>query len=91
MHSKSDNKEIKINDKAGKVIEKLFKKLLNRYQNKLETSKRGSDFIFDCIHLYLYKCHKINPNHGEPYVDPSNWIRSKKANINPIKKIINAF
>ena len=37
MHSKSDNKEIKINDKAGKVIEKLFKKLLNRYQNKLGT------------------------------------------------------
>ena len=72
MHSKSVHKEIKINDKAGKVIEKVLKTLLSRYQNNLETSKRGSGFIFDCIHLYLYKCHKINPNRGEPYVDCSN-------------------
>ena len=34
IHSKSDNKEIMINDKADdKVTEKLFKSLLNRYQN----------------------------------------------------------
>ena len=30
-HSKSDKEEIKINDKADEVIEKLFKSLLNRY------------------------------------------------------------
>ena len=35
-HSKSDNKEIKINDKAQKVIGKLFKSRLNRYQNHLQ-------------------------------------------------------
>ena len=44
----------------------------NRFRNNLEASKRGSDFIFDCIHLYLYKRHKINPNRYEPYVDSSN-------------------
>ena len=33
MHSKSD-KEMKINDKADKVIENLLKSILNRYQNK---------------------------------------------------------
>ena len=49
IHSKSDNKEIKINVKADEVIEKHFKSLLNRYQNNFETSARGSDFIFDCI------------------------------------------
>ena len=49
MHSKSDNKEIKINDKAGEGIEKLFGSLLNRDKNNLEISKRGSDFIFDCV------------------------------------------
>ena len=44
----------------------------NRYRNNLEASKRGSDLIFDCIHLYLYKCHKTNPNRYEPHVDSSN-------------------
>ena len=42
MHSKSDNKEIMINDKADKVIKKLYKSLLNRYQNNLEKLLKGS-------------------------------------------------
>ena len=33
MHSKSDNKEIMINDKADEVVEELSESLLNRYQN----------------------------------------------------------
>ena len=49
MHSKSDNKEIMINDTVDEVIEKRFKSLLSRYQNNLETLMRGSDFIFDCV------------------------------------------
>ena len=55
MSSKNDKKEIKINDKADEVMEKLFKSLLNRYQNNLETSIGVSDFIFDCVHLLYYK------------------------------------
>ena len=56
MHSKSDNEEININYKKDQVIERLFKS--HRYQNNLETSMRKSDFIFDCVHLLYYKCHK---------------------------------
>ena len=50
MHSKRNNIEILINE-ADEVIEELFNSLLNRYQIGLETSVRGSDFIFDCINL----------------------------------------
>ena len=75
---KSDSEEIKINDKADKVIEKLFKSLLNRYQNNLETSIRGSDFIFDCFLLLYYKCHKINPNRGGLDIDSLDSIKNKK-------------
>ena len=59
MHSKSDNIEIMINDKA-KVVKGRFQSLLSRYQIGLEASMRGSDFIFDCVYLLYYKCHKIN-------------------------------
>ena len=38
MHSKSDNIEIMINDKADEIIEKPFEPLCNRYQNNLEKS-----------------------------------------------------
>ena len=53
---------------------------------------KGSECVFDYIHLLYYNCHKINPNCGGSYVDSPNWIKNKKATINlSIKKITNAF
>ena len=49
LYSKSDDKKIKINEKVGEAIKKLFKSLLKIYKNNLETSMGGSDFIFDCV------------------------------------------
>ena len=51
MHSKSDNIEIMMNDKADEVIGKLFESLRKRYQNKLEESMKGREFVCDCVHL----------------------------------------
>ena len=42
MHSKSDNIEIMISDKADEVIEEHFQSLLSRNQVGLETSMKGS-------------------------------------------------
>ena len=46
-------------DKADDVIKELFESLLSRYQIGLKTSMNGSDFIFDCVNLLYYKCHKF--------------------------------
>ena len=47
---------------------------------------KGSEFAFDHIHLLYYKCHKIIPNRGGSYTDSPDWIKNKKAAINPIDK-----
>ena len=52
MHLKSDSIEIMINDKANKVVKKLFESLLNRYKSGLETSMRGSNFNFIFVFIY---------------------------------------
>ena len=75
-----------IHDKADEIIEKLFQSLLKRYQIGLETSIRGSDFIFDSVHLLYYKCHKINFKLGGSYIGFPDWIKNEKATINPINK-----
>ena len=55
MHWKSDNVEIMISDEADEVIKELFDSLKNRFQNNLELMK-GSEFVFDCVHLlYVIK------------------------------------
>ena len=85
MHSKSNNIEIMINDKADEVIKELFDSFTNRYQNNLELMK-GSEFIFDYVHLLCYECHKIYPNRAGSYIDSPDWIKNKKATINPINE-----
>ena len=77
MDSKSGNIEIMIYNEADELIEELFESLLNRYQNNLEESIRGSEFVFSYIHLLYYKCHKISPNCGGSYIDSPDWIKNK--------------
>ena len=69
---KSDNTECIIDDVIDKVIEELFQSLFSRYQIGLETSMRGSNFIFDCVQLLYYKCHKVNSNRGRSYKGSSD-------------------
>ena len=85
MHSKSDNIEIMINDEADEVIKELFDSLKNRYQNNLESMK-GSEFVLDYVELLCYKYYKINPICVGLYIDFPDWIKNKKATINPINK-----
>ena len=79
MHSKSDNIGIMIYDKVDEVIEDFFESLLKRYQIVHETLRKGSDFIFNCVHLLYYISHKINLNRVGLYVDSPDWIKNKKA------------
>ena len=85
MHSKSDNIEIMINDEANEDIKELFDSLKNRYQNYFESMKDG-EFVFDYVHLLHNNCHKIKPNCGRSYIVSPDWIKNKKAAINPIIK-----
>ena len=78
-----------IYENADEVIKELFESLLNRYPIGLEMSMRGSDYIFDYVHLLYCKCHKINPNRGGSYIDSPDWIKSKKARINFINQKYN--
>ena len=69
IHSKGDNIEIMIDDKAEEVIKKLFDSLSKKYQIGLEKSMRVSDFIFDCVHLLFFKSRKRNFKQGGSYID----------------------
>ena len=37
---------------------------------------KGSEFVFDYLHLMYYKYHKINPNCGGSYLDPPDSIKN---------------
>ena len=47
---------------------------------------KGSEFVFDYVHLLYYKCHKIDLDCGRSYVGSPGRIKLKKATINPTNK-----
>ena len=70
MHAKSNNVKIMI----GRY---------QRYQEGLEESMRGSVFIFDSVDALYYDLNKIGLNRGGSYIDSPEWLKNKKATINP--------
>ena len=70
-------------NERDEIIDELFESLLQRYQEGLEESVKGSEFVFDSIDLLYYKLHKISLNRGGSYIDSTEWLKNKKATINP--------
>ena len=44
---------------------------------------KGSDLIFNYVHLLYYKCLKVNLNQGGSCIVSLDWVKYKKATINP--------
>ena len=83
MHPKSDNIEIMSCIKTYDIINELFRSLIKRYQENVETKMRGSEFVFYSVDLLYYILHKISLNRGGSYIDFPEWIKNKKTTINP--------
>ena len=47
---------------------------------------RGSEFVFNYVHLFYYKYHKIDPNRGGSHIDSPDWIKYKRTTINVTNK-----
>ena len=69
MHIKSDNIEIVMGSETDEIIEELFESLLKRYQEGLEESMRGSEFVFDSVDALYYDLNKISLSRGGSYID----------------------
>ena len=83
MHTKSNNVEIMIGSKTDEIIEDLFVSFLQKYQEGLEGSMRGSDFAYDNVDSLYYNLNKVSLSRGGSYIDSPKWLKNKKATINP--------
>ena len=83
IHTNSDNIKIMIGNETDENIGKLFETLLQKCQEGLEKSMKGSEFIFDSIDVLSYNLKKISLNRGGSYIDSPKWLKNKKATINP--------
>ena len=85
MYNKSHNTEIMMGNEAYEIIEKLFESLLQNYQ------KKKLEFGPDSINLLYYHLQKIGLKRGGSYIDSPEWLKNKKATINPKNNDDNCF
>ena len=85
MHTKSNNVEIMIGSETDEIIEDLFESFSQKYQEGLEKSMRGSQFVYDSVHVLYYNLNKVSLSRGGSYIDSPKWLKNKK--ITKIKKI----
>ena len=83
MHAKKDKIETMMGSETDEIIEELFKCLLQRYQEGLEESMKGSESIFDSVDVLYYDLNKISLNRGGYHIEIPEWLKNKKATINP--------
>ena len=83
MHTKRDNIEILTGTETDDVIDKLFESFLKKYQEGLETKMKGSGFVFESVDLLYYSLHKITLKRSRSYIKSPEWLRNKRATINP--------
>ena len=86
MHTKSNNVEIMVGRETNEITEDLFELFLQKYQEGLEESMRGSEFVYDSVNVLYYNLNKVSLSRGGSYIDSPKWLKNKKAIINPQNK-----
>ena len=70
-----------ISSETDEIIEKLFKSLLQRYQEGLEELMKRSEFIFDSVNLFHYYLQKTRLQRtGSSYIDSPERLKNVKDN-----------
>ena len=83
--SRSDNDICRPSSNTNKLLRQLLTSLYEKCQNDLDLSRKNSSFVYErveeCIHF-----HKMGLRRGASFIDPPEWLKSKKATINPQNK-----
>ena len=78
--------------KTDDIIKELFESLLQKYQEGLGKSMKGSNFAFDSVDLSCYHLQKTRLSRkGGSFIDSPKWLKNKKATINPKNNDNNCF
>ena len=91
MYTRSDNEEFMIGDDTNEIIKSLFESFLQKFEENLQETMRGSDFEFDSINFFNCNFNKTSIYRGGSYIDSPKWLKDKKSTINPKNNYLKCF
>ena len=76
-NTKSNNVEIMIGNETNEIIKEFFESFLQKYQEGLEESMRGIEFIYDSVDVLYYNFNKVSLCRSGSYIDPPPQMAKK--------------
>ena len=81
--SKSDNIVCLPSTNTNDIINRLLSSLCWKYQEDLSLAHESSSFADESAEECNVQFNKIDLRHGASYIDSPEWLKPKKATINP--------
>ena len=82
IYSASKPVEIFMGSDIKDVIDRLFDTTLERFQQAIKTSIKGSEFTRESVGLLYYHFQKLNIRRAESHIKSPDWLVNKGATIN---------
>ena len=79
----SNSVEIMIGSETDEIIENIFESFLQKYQEGLEESMRGSEFVYDSVDVLYYNLNKVSLSRSGSYIPQ---MAKKQKDNNKFKK-----
>ena len=83
FYIKSKNIEILPGDDVNDIIKELTDSFYENYEDQLLKLRNGSGYVYDNVEVMGIHFHKIEVERGSSYIESPEWIKNKKATINP--------
>ena len=81
--SRSDNEIYRPSSNTNKLLRQLITSLYERFEDDLELSQEISSFVYESVEECNIHFHKIDLRRGASFIDTPDWLKPKKATINP--------
>ena len=82
----SDNIKCFPSNNVDHILNKLLISLYEKYQEDIKLCHTSSSFIYESVEELNIHFNKVDLQRGASYIPTPNWIKNKKATINPENK-----
>ena len=81
--SRSDNVICMPSSNANKILEQLLSSLYEKFNDDLQLSRESSSFVYESVEECNIHFHKKDLRRVTSFIDTPEWLKHKKATINP--------
>ena len=79
----SDNIICMPSTNANEIVNRLLTSLHKKFDDDLVLSRESSSFVYESVEECNIHFHKIDLRRGSSFIDTPEWLKNKKATINP--------